>query len=44
MRHEQSLNRHELHRKPAALSQDTPYEAVFGDVSQIIDAATETNA
>ena len=29
---------------PSALSQDAPYEAVFGDVSRIIDAARESAA
>ncbi len=44
MRSEQSPNRHELQRKRSALGQDAPYEAVFGDVSKIIDAARESAA
>ena len=44
MRSEQSPDRHELQRKRAALSQDAPYRAVFGDVSNIIDAARESAA
>ena len=44
MRPEQSPNRHELQRKRSALGQDAPYEAVFGDVSKIIDAARESAA
>ena len=34
-------NRHQLPRR-SALSQDAPYQAVFGDVSEIIDAARES--
>ena len=44
MRSEQSPNRHELQRRRSALGQDAPYEAVFGDVSKIIDAARESAA
>ena len=44
MRSKQSPNRQELQRKRSALSQDVPYQAVFGDVSKIIDAARESAA
>ena len=36
---EQTPNRQQLQRQRSALSQDVPYQAVFGDVSKIIDAA-----
>ena len=41
---EQTPNRHQLSPGRAALSQDVPYQAAFGDVSKIIDAATESAA
>ena len=44
MRLEKSPNRQQLQQKRSALSQDVPYEAVFGDVSKIIDAARESAA
>ena len=44
MRPEKSPNRQQLQQKRSALSQDVPYEAVFGDVSKIIDAARESAA
>ena len=37
-------NRNQLSLRSAALSQNAPYEAVFGDVSKIIDAARESAA
>ena len=44
MRSEQTPNRQQLQRQRPALSQDAPYQAVYGDVSRIIDAARETAA
>ena len=44
MRSEQSPNRHQLSLRRSALSHDAPYQAVFGDVSKIIDAARESAA
>ena len=44
MRSEQSPNRHLSPPRRSALSHDAPYRAVFGDVSQIIDAARESAA
>ena len=44
MRSEPSPNRHQLSLRRSALSQDAPYQAVFGDVSKIIDAARESAA
>ena len=44
MRSEPSPNRHRLSLRRSALSQDAPYQAVFGDVSKIIDAARESAA
>ncbi len=44
MRSESSGDRNQLLLRPAALSQDVPYQAVFGDVSKIIDAARESAA
>ena len=41
---EQTPNRQQLQRQRSALSQDVPYQAVFGDVSKIIDAARESAA
>ncbi len=41
---EQSPDRHQLSLRRSSLSQDAPYEAVFGDVSKIIDAARESAA
>ena len=41
---EMPSNRNQLSPRRAALSQDAPYEAVFGDVSKIIDAARESAA
>ncbi len=41
---EQSPDRHQLSLRRSALSQDAPYEAVFGDVSKIVDAARESAA
>ena len=37
-------NRHQLPQRRSALSQDAPYQAVFGDVSEIIDAARDSAA
>ena len=42
MRSEPSPNRHQLSLRRSALSQDAPYQAVYGDVSQIIDAARDS--
>ena len=39
---ESSSKRNQLALRRSALSQDAPYEAVFGDVSKIIDAARES--
>ena len=44
MRSEPSPNRHRLSLRRSALSQDAQYQAVFGDVSKIIDAARESAA
>ena len=44
MRSEMPSNRNQLSPRRAALSQDVPYQAVFGDVSKIIDAARESAA
>ncbi len=44
MQSEQTPDRQQLQRQRSALSQDVPYEAVFGDVSKIIDAARESAA
>ena len=44
MRSETPFNRHQLPQRRSALSQDAPYQAVFGDVSEIIDAARESAA
>ncbi len=44
MRSEQPVNRQQLSPRRSALSQDAPYQAVFGDVSKIIDAARESAA
>ena len=44
MRPEMPVNPNQLSLKRSALSQDAPYEAVFGDVSKIIDAARDTAA
>ncbi len=44
MRPESSPDRHQLSPRCSALSQEAPYEAVFGDVSKIIDAARESAA
>ncbi|MDE2860925.1 MAG: PDDEXK nuclease domain-containing protein [Chloroflexota bacterium] len=41
---EMSPNRNQLSLRRSSLSQDAPYEAVFGDVSKIIDAARESAA
>ena len=41
---EQTPNRQQLQQQRSALSQDVPYQAVFGDVSKIIDAARESAA
>ena len=41
---EQTPNSQQLQRQRSALSQDVPYQAVFGDVSKIIDAARESAA
>ena len=41
---ESSPNRNRLSPRRAALGQDAPYQAVFGDVSKIIDAARDTAA
>jgi len=37
-------NRHELSPRSSTLSQEAPYQAVYGDVSKIIDAARESAA
>ena len=37
-------NRNQLSLRRSALSQDAPYQAVYGDVSKIIDAARESAA
>ena len=44
MRSEQLPNRHLSSSRRAALSQDAPYRAVYGDVSKIIDTARESAA
>ncbi len=44
MRSEQSPDRQQLQRKRSALTQDAPYQALYGDVSKIIDAARESAA
>ena len=44
MRSESSSIRNQPAPGRSALSQDAPYEAVFGDVSRIIDAARESAA
>ena len=44
MRSDMSSNRKQLSLRRSALSQDAPYEAVFGDVSKIVDAARESAA
>ena len=44
MRSEMPSNRNQLSPRRAALSRDVPYQAVFGDVSKIIDAARESAA
>ena len=44
MRSEPSPNRHQSPQRRSALSHDAPYQAVFGDVSKIIDAARESAA
>ena len=44
MRSEMPSNRNQLSLRRTALSQDAPYQAVYGDVSKIIDAARETAA
>ena len=41
---EQSPNRQQLQRKRSDLIQDAPYQAVYGDVSRIVDSARETAA
>ena len=41
---ESSANRNQLALRRSALSQDAPYQAVYGDVSKIIDAARDTAA
>ena len=41
---EMPSNRNQLSPRRAALSQEVPYQAVFGDVSKIIDAARESAA
>ena len=42
MRSETPSNRHQLPHRRSALSQDAPYQAIFGDVSEIIDAARDS--
>ena len=44
MRSEMSSNRNQPSPRRAALSQAVPYQAVYGDVSKIIDAARESAA
>ncbi len=44
MQPESSPNSNQLSPRRAALSQDAPYQAVYGDVSRIIDAARESAA
>ena len=41
---DQTPNRQQLQRQRSALSQDAPYQTIFGDVSKIIDAARESAA
>ncbi len=41
---EMPSNQNQLSLRSSVLSQDSPYEAVFGDVSKIIDAARESAA
>ena len=41
---EMPSNQNQLSLRRSALSQNAPYEAVFGDVSKIIDAARESAA
>ena len=42
MRSETPPNRHQHPQRRSALSQDAPYQAVFGDVSEIIDTARDS--
>ena len=44
MRSEPCPNRHQSPRRRSALSHDAPYQAVYGDVSKIIEAARESAA
>ncbi len=44
MRSEQSPTRNQLSLRRSALSENAPYQAVYGDVSKIIDAARKTAA
>ena len=44
MRSESSSNSNQLSLRCSTLSQDTPYQAVYGDVSKIIDAARDSAA
>ena len=44
MRSETPSDRNQLSLRRSALSQDAPYQAVYGDVSKIIDAARESAA
>ena len=44
MRSELSPNRHQSPQRRSDLSHDAPYQAVFGDVSKIIDAARDSAA
>ncbi len=44
MRSEIPPNRNALSLRRSALSQDAPYQAVYGDVSRIVDAARESAA
>ena len=44
MRSETPSNRNQLSLRRSALSEDAPYQAVYGDVSKILDAARDTAA
>ena len=41
---EMPSHRNQLSLRHSAVGQDAPYEAVYGDVSRIIDAARDTAA
>ena len=44
MRSKQTPDRHQSPARRSALSHDAPYQAIYGDVSKIIDAARESAA